>query len=613
MYMALIKCKECGREISDKATACIHCGCPVNSSHNPSEEQYKPSKKKRWLVVGLAGVAVVAFAAAFLHKSMFEGGNDGQTSIFGNDEAVEVVVTQEFAEAVRQYDQLEPFSDGMAAVGKNGKWGYINHKGEEVIPCQFDSEAEEGEGGELNFGKSYCVSHRFSEGVAVVRLNEKWGVINKKGNVIVEYGRYEYIDDCHDGLLYVHSDNKSFFLNTKGDVAIDASEYGSALPFSDGFCRVCKNDKFGYIDTNGVLVIPCQYSSARSFSEGKAIVNFSDGGYTCIDKQGNELYHRKGLNVEFTSGEYHDGLMDVYDSNSRYYYKCGYVNENGDIVIPCQYNSYDGFDNGVYSFNDGFSYIYMNPNDGDATPIFIDKQGGKHTFPYKPLEGNMGEHKVFSEGMACVVSDERVGFIDSTGKLAIPFKYSICYDEHYTWSDGYGVFYNGVALVQMGDKWGYVDKNGNDTFTQDDADAYADKIKAQAEEDQKARERAEEQRRLANQNESSSMSNSSDGDDDYSQYSTDEGRSAYLEVLRLQKAARRLIDESAPYRNIMKSEVYGSYNYQVARMRNIDILKEAIANQERALNIAKSKLHDESLIRELSGQLKLLEQARNSD
>jgi len=26
--MALIKCNECGKEISDKAKACIHCGCP---------------------------------------------------------------------------------------------------------------------------------------------------------------------------------------------------------------------------------------------------------------------------------------------------------------------------------------------------------------------------------------------------------------------------------------------------------------------------------------------------------------------------------------------------------------------------------------------------------
>lgn len=26
--MALIKCPECGKEISDKAISCPHCGCP---------------------------------------------------------------------------------------------------------------------------------------------------------------------------------------------------------------------------------------------------------------------------------------------------------------------------------------------------------------------------------------------------------------------------------------------------------------------------------------------------------------------------------------------------------------------------------------------------------
>ena len=30
--MALIRCPECGREISDKAAACIHCGCPISAA-----------------------------------------------------------------------------------------------------------------------------------------------------------------------------------------------------------------------------------------------------------------------------------------------------------------------------------------------------------------------------------------------------------------------------------------------------------------------------------------------------------------------------------------------------------------------------------------------------
>lgn len=28
--MALIKCSECGKEVSDKATACPNCGCPIS-------------------------------------------------------------------------------------------------------------------------------------------------------------------------------------------------------------------------------------------------------------------------------------------------------------------------------------------------------------------------------------------------------------------------------------------------------------------------------------------------------------------------------------------------------------------------------------------------------
>lgn len=36
--MALIKCSECGKEISDKAKVCIHCGCPIESK--PQETIY---------------------------------------------------------------------------------------------------------------------------------------------------------------------------------------------------------------------------------------------------------------------------------------------------------------------------------------------------------------------------------------------------------------------------------------------------------------------------------------------------------------------------------------------------------------------------------------------
>lgn len=32
--MALIKCTECGKEVSDKASACPNCGCPIEATSN---------------------------------------------------------------------------------------------------------------------------------------------------------------------------------------------------------------------------------------------------------------------------------------------------------------------------------------------------------------------------------------------------------------------------------------------------------------------------------------------------------------------------------------------------------------------------------------------------
>lgn len=42
--MALIKCPECGKEISDKAGACPHCGCPIGNATQPIQN----NDGKRW-------------------------------------------------------------------------------------------------------------------------------------------------------------------------------------------------------------------------------------------------------------------------------------------------------------------------------------------------------------------------------------------------------------------------------------------------------------------------------------------------------------------------------------------------------------------------------------
>ena len=71
--MALIKCEECGQMVSDKASACPHCGCPVNQIIQPQyfgdEQEEKPNNTLKWLLGVLAALVVLGGAALYAWQS----------------------------------------------------------------------------------------------------------------------------------------------------------------------------------------------------------------------------------------------------------------------------------------------------------------------------------------------------------------------------------------------------------------------------------------------------------------------------------------------------------------------------------------------------------------
>lgn len=64
------------------------------------------------------------------------------------------------------------YSDLLAFVDSNGKIGYLNTSGKEVIPAQFDRVAS-------------LFSTFRDDGYAVVRLGDRYGVIDKTGKYII--------------------------------------------------------------------------------------------------------------------------------------------------------------------------------------------------------------------------------------------------------------------------------------------------------------------------------------------------------------------------------------------------------------------------------------------
>lgn len=66
-YMALIKCTECGKEISEKAASCPGCGCPINANEEIAPNVKDKKKKETSMCqAGLVFVVISFFIFPFL-------------------------------------------------------------------------------------------------------------------------------------------------------------------------------------------------------------------------------------------------------------------------------------------------------------------------------------------------------------------------------------------------------------------------------------------------------------------------------------------------------------------------------------------------------------------
>lgn len=131
-----------------------------------------------------------------------------------------------------EYDRAEAFSESMAVVRKDGKYGYIDVSGRLVIPVKYQDAGS------------------FSAGLAPVCLYGKYGYVDKSGEMVVPF------------------------------------KYSYAFPFSEGLAAVELNGKVAYIGPDGKTVIPYMLDSGKPFKDGIAEVTV-DGQTKYMDKVGN--------------------------------------------------------------------------------------------------------------------------------------------------------------------------------------------------------------------------------------------------------------------------------------------------------------------------------------
>ena len=167
-----------------------------------------------------------------------------------------------------QYYDARYFSEGLANVQINDKYGFIDKTGTVVIPAKFDD------------------AWSFREGLASVKINDKYGFIDKTGTVVIP-AKFDYAVCFSEGLARVNINGKYGFIDKTGTMVIPVN-FDEAWDFSEGLASVKINDKYGFIDKTGTVVIPAKFDGAGYFDNGKAQVVLN-GRWFYIDRNGNEV------------------------------------------------------------------------------------------------------------------------------------------------------------------------------------------------------------------------------------------------------------------------------------------------------------------------------------
>jgi hypothetical protein len=170
----------------------------------------------------------------------------------------------------KKYDYVDNCVCGLSQVKKDGKVGYVNKKGIEIIKPQYDD------------------GLTFNEGYTAVQKGTKWLYLDSTGKAITE-AVYEEALNFSNGLAAVARNNHYGFINTAGEVVIPL-EFSNAHPFSEGLAPAANaKSQWGYIDTKGNWVIAPMYDYTDSFTNGEARV-MKDSKVFYIDKKNNKLH-----------------------------------------------------------------------------------------------------------------------------------------------------------------------------------------------------------------------------------------------------------------------------------------------------------------------------------
>lgn len=189
---------------------------------------------------------------------------------------------------------------------------------------------------------NYIDSGIFKEGLSDVKNpNGKWGYIDKNGNEVIAC-EYDSAGVFNDGLAKVSKNGKTGYINSRGETVIPL-EYDGAYGAGDGLASVVRDGKCGLVDYNNNVVVPLEYDDISSMVKGTAYA-IKNGKLYIIHKTGDGGHEHSLTHVAAKAAT-------CTAAGNKEYWKCScgknFSDENGNVeinlsatVIPATGHSY---------------------------------------------------------------------------------------------------------------------------------------------------------------------------------------------------------------------------------------------------------------------------------
>ena len=338
------------------------------------------------------------------------------------------------------FEDVSSFSEGLAPASMNGKYGYINRKAEIIIPMK------------------YMRATQFINGYAVVYNDYYCGLINTKNDTILPF-EFMGLGGLPTNQMFISSkDFKSYSIITVDNVTILDNNFTHIKNVFNKILLTKRNAKWEVRNMEGKLLMNDLFDEINVYKKQKLIRLKIDNHYGFINENGKIVIpfeYERFLAIS-------EGLMA-----SKKNQKWGFIDAFGNEIIAFNFDDAETFTNGYARVKLGKKYNLVNQE--GTFMLSEDAEMISRMYPSLWLKiGSVDSFKIHSQNLNPITSlyfefvghphfnrvsfkkSGKYGFLNKDGQVII--------DNQFEKASS---FKQGYAYVRLNGKEGIIDTLGN--------------------------------------------------------------------------------------------------------------------------------------------------------